>query len=307
MDIQFFGATGQVTGLCYLVRVREHRILLECGLIQGRQEDEDRNREPFPFDASAIDAVVLSHAHIDHSGRLPLLMKQGFTGPIYTHQATRALCAIMLRDSGYLHAKDAEWTNRKRRRQGLPLLTPLYTLEDGEAVLGQFRGLAYGQRREILPDISIRLRNAGHILGAAIVELWLEEDGRVCKLVFSGDLGFVDAPVMPDPEVVDEADIVLLESTYGDRRHRGASRIGILGEEIRVNARIHTVGGLSAHADQPGLVAWYREFAGSPPVYLIHGEPEAQTALAEVIETETGRKPTIPSFGDRLDLRRLSG
>ena len=220
MDIQFFGATGRVTGSCYLIRVREHQFLLECGLIQGSDEEEALNREPFPFDVSTIDAVVLSHAHIDHSGRLPLLRKRGYDGPIYTHKATQSLCAIMLRDSGYLNEKDAEWANRKRRRQGLPLLTPLYTLEDAEDVLGQFRGFGYGTRKEILPGVSVRLRNAGHILGAAIVELWLEEDGRECKLVFSGDLGYVDAPVMPDPEIVTDADLVLLESTYGDRLHR---------------------------------------------------------------------------------------
>jgi metallo-beta-lactamase family protein len=158
MDIQFLGATGRVTGSCYLIRVREHQVLLECGLVQGSKEDESDNWAPFAFDASSIDAVVLSHADIDHSGRLPFLMKRGFSGPIYTQHASRALCKIMLSDSGYLPEQDAEWANRKRRRQGLSMLPPLYTLADGEAVIDQFQGLEYG--------------------------------GRECKLVFSGDLGF---------------------------------------------------------------------------------------------------------------------
>jgi metallo-beta-lactamase family protein len=318
MDIQFFGATGQVTGSCYLIRVREHWILLECGLIQGSQEDEDRNREPFPFDVSDIDAVVLSHAHIDHSGRLPLLMKQGYEGPIYTHQATRALCAIMLRDSGYLHEKDAEWANRKRRRQGLPLLTPLYTLEDGEAVLGQFRALSYGQRKEILPGISIRLCNAGHILGAAIVELWLEEGGRECKLVFSGDLGFIHAPVMPDPEVIHDADLVLLESTYGDRRHRDpASTLEELhgvfatGDSNRGNIVIpaFAVGRtqdllylMAEHYDDWGI-GKYRVFLDSPMAI------EATTAYSQfrnLFDTELFRPGTSETRLGNLTMSRSS-
>ena len=463
MEIKFLGAAGRVTGSCFLISAGGHRILLECGLIQGSDDEEAQNRAPFGFDPKSLDAVVLSHAHIDHSGRLPLLMKQGFRGPIYTHHASRALCAIMLRDSGYLHEKDAEWANRKRRRRGQPLVEPLYTQDDGEAVMELFRGIGYGQRREIVPGISIRLRNAGHILGAAIVEIWLTENGRECRLVFSGDLGFVDAPVLRDPEIVKDADLVLLESTYGDRLHRsfestleelhgvfatsdrargniiipafavgrtqdllylmaehydtwrigdyrvfldspmaieattaysqfrnlfdtelfrpgrseprlrnlsmsrtsedsmainqidagaiiiagsgmctggrivhhlrhnlwkpecqvvivgfqargtlgrrlvdGADEVRIFGEEIRVNARIHTVGGLSAHADQAGLVAWYRAFDGAPPVCLVHGEPDAQTALADVIEKETGRKPRIPALGETLDLGPLT-
>jgi metallo-beta-lactamase family protein len=365
----------------------------------------------------------------------------------------------MLPDSGYLHEKDAEWTNRKRRRQGLQPIAPLYTLADGKAVLRQFHAIDYGERREILPGVSVRLRNAGHILGSAIVELWLTEQDKTCKLVFSGDLGCVDAPVMPDPEIVADADLVLLESTYGDRLHRqpeatldelreifatgkgpagnivipafavgrtqdllylmaehfdewnigdyevfldspmaieatstyavfrdqyetrlfrpgtseprlpnltmsrtaedsmainridggaiiiagsgmctggrvihhlkhnlwktdcqvvivgfqaygtlgrrlvdGAGQVRILGEDIRVNARIHTVGGLSAHADQAGLADWYGNFTGAPPVCLVHGEPDSQQALAREIERRFSRRPVIPAPRERLDL-----
>src|SRR5690606_32375609 len=173
MELKFLGAAGGVTGSCYLLRTSRHTVLLECGQIQGRQEDEERNREPLPVALDEIDAVVVSHAHIDHSGRLPLLHRQGYDGPIYTHAASRALCSIMLRDSGYLHERDAETDNRKRRRKGLAPVEPLYTQSDAEAVMAQFRTLEYHERREILPGITVRLSDAGHLLGSSIVELWL--------------------------------------------------------------------------------------------------------------------------------------
>src|SRR5690606_27662466 len=220
MDLTFLGAAQTVTGSCYLLRVNGRRVLLECGQIQGSREDEEKNRERLPVDVDALDAVILSHAHIDHSGRLPLLCKQGYTGPIYTHDASRALCEIMLRDAAYLHEKDAEWENTKRRRKGLPDVEPLYSREDAERVLEQFRGGSFDKQVEVVPGVKLTRRNAGHILGAAIVELLLEERGRRVKLVFSGDLGDPDAPIMEDPDTVAEADVVLLESTYGDRNHR---------------------------------------------------------------------------------------
>jgi metallo-beta-lactamase family protein len=188
MKLTSYGAAEEVTGSCHLIEVAGHRILLECGLIQGLREEELRNQEPFPFPAKSIDAVVLSHAHIDHSGRLPMLIKAGFAGPIYTQHASVDLCRIMLKDSGYINEKDAEWENRKRERKGLPLVEPIYTSEDGEQAIRQFQGMDYDERRTILPGVEIRLRDAGHILGAAIVELWLTERGETRKLVFSGDL-----------------------------------------------------------------------------------------------------------------------
>jgi len=163
---------------------------------------------------------VLSHAHIDHSGRLPLLRKQGFTGPIFTHRATADLCGIMLRDAAYLHEKDAEWQNKRLWRKGLATVEPLYTRDDVSAVLGQFVGLDYDARQTILPGVEATLRNAGHILGAAIVELTLHEEARQFRLVFSGDLGYSAAPLMQPPASIDHADLVLMESTYGDRDHR---------------------------------------------------------------------------------------
>jgi metallo-beta-lactamase family protein len=459
MELTFLGAAGRVTGSCYLLRVNGHRLLLECGQIQGSRAEEELNREPLPVPAEDIDAVVLSHAHIDHSGRLPLLMRNGFAEPVYTHHATRALCEILLSDSGYVHEREAEWENRKRQRRGWPPITPLYTQADGEAVMRLFRGLSYGERREILPGVDVRLNDSGHILGAAIVELWLTEKALTRKLVFSGDLGFRDAPIMPDPARISAADLVLLESTYGDRLHRsaaetlaelaeifrrarqsggnviipafavgrtqdllyllaenfdawgigdwrvfldspmaieatetyaqyrhlydaalfkpgrsqpvlrnlvlartaedsraineissgaiiiagsgmctggrvlhhlkhnlwrpechvvivgyqaqgtlgrrlvdGADYVKIRGEVIRTNATVHTVGGLSAHADQAGLLSWYAQFATRPPVYLVHGEPAAQSALAGKLSERFAAAVRIPDRMETVDL-----
>jgi len=219
-DVQLFGATGEVTGSLYVIRTDSHTVLLECGLIQGGAENEKRNSDPFPIPVEDIDAVILSHAHIDHSGRVPLLVKRGYNGPIYVQNATKALCEIMLPDSGYLNEKDAQWENRKRRRKGQALIQALYTLEDAERSLELFRSAAYGDELTVVPGLTLRFFDAGHILGAAVVELTYSDEDGSRTLVFSGDLGYRDAPVMDPPAVVPSADVVLMESTYGDRLHR---------------------------------------------------------------------------------------
>ena len=442
LRLQFFGATGEVTGSMYLVRTPRHSVLLECGLIQGGAASEARNRDPFPVPVSGIDAVILSHAHIDHSGRVPLLVRRGFDGPVYAQNATKELCEIMLPDSGYLHEKDAEWENRKRNKNGRDPVEPLYTRADAEACTSQFESVDYDEDVEIVPGLLLRYHDAGHILGSAIVELGFSGDNRSRKLVFSGDLGYRDAPVMNKPARISAADAVLLESTYGDRLHRpiaetlaelrtvfesarasrgnilipaftvgrtqdllyllsqyydewqlddwhifldspmgieatelyakyrhlygatlfqpgaqlpnlpkfhatksteesmainrirsgaiiiagsgmcsggrirhhlknniwrpechlvivgfqahgtlgrrivdGAKEIRLWGDVYPVRSRVHTIGGLSAHADQADLVDWYRGFENKPPVYLVHGEPAAQKALAERMKT----------------------
>jgi metallo-beta-lactamase family protein len=455
VKLRFLGAAGSVTGSCHLLEVGGHRIMLDCGQIQGSRLDEELNRVPLPV--GKVDAVVLSHAHIDHSGRLPLLHKQGFAGPIFTHAASRDLCAIMLRDAAFLHEKDAESANKKRRRKGLAIVPPLYTREDAKAVLAHFVPLEYDAPQEIVPGVELTLRNAGHILGAAIVELVLRENGKTFRLVFSGDLGYSSAPLMPPPSVVEHADLVLMESTYGNRNHRpfdatleelatiltgaadgagnilipafavgrtqdllhllaehyqswrldrwqtyldspmalattelywryrslqkepfvnasesalgnviaaestedsmrlneiesgaliiagsgmcsggrilhhlkhnlwrpechvvmigfqaqgtlgrrlvdGAAHVRIWQENIKVAATIHTVGGLSAHADQDGLLDWYSHFRGAPPVCLVHGEPLAQQALATALRTRYGAPVRIPARGDEIEL-----
>ena len=220
MHIEFYGATSGITGSCHILRANEHMVLLDCGLIQGRREVEAKNREPFPFSSDKISAVVLSHGHIDHSGRIPLLVKQGYFGPIYAQNATCDLCKIMLQDSASLQERDAEYENKWRSQKKKPLVEPLYTIEDAQKALENVVGLRYREKREILPGITICFQDAGHILGSSSVEVWMEEDGREQKIVFSGDLGQYDTPILNDPAVIQFADHILIESTYGNRRHR---------------------------------------------------------------------------------------
>ena len=222
-ELQFFGATERVTGSLYVVTAGQSRIVLECGLVQGMADEEARNREPFPFSAEEIDAVVISHSHIDHSGRVPLLVKQGYTGPVYTHEASKALCDIMLPDSGYLNEKEAEWENKKRGRRGKQRVMPLYTREDAQACIQKFVGLDYEAPIEIAPGLTLTLFDAGHILGSSIVQLVYDDNGSQRTLVFSGDLGYRDAPLMDPTTRLKQADAVVMESTYGDRNHRPIS------------------------------------------------------------------------------------
>lgn len=454
MKIQFLGAAGEVTGSCYLIEANGHQVLVECGLFQGSRESEKRNSTPFPFNLKDIHAVLLSHAHLDHSGRIPMLVKDGFQGKIYAQQATVDLCRIMLRDSAHINEKDAEW----ERRKGHKRVSPLYTIQDAEKAMRQFKGVEYGSSFEVAPGIRFCLRDAGHILGSSIIELWLEEGHQTTKIVFSGDLGHVGAPILRDPEVVCDAELVLLESTYGDRNHRsweetwvelgeviqdanrnqgnilipafavgrtqellyvfkkhfnewgladwrifldspmaletttvyqqyqhlydteaqgtnghlfglpnlsicrspeesmglnrvrsgaiiiagsgmctggrirhhlkhnihhqgshvvmvgfqakgtlgrelvdGARQIRLWGESFPVKARIHTIGGLSAHADQQNLLAWYGNFQGRPPVALVHGEETAMQALAHQLREQFGASVSTPAHGETLN------
>lgn len=216
MQLEFFGAAGEVTGSCHILRVAGRQLLLDCGMIQGGHDAPARNRLPFPFDATAIDAVVLSHAHIDHCGRLPLLVKRGYRGPIYTNKACADLVPILLRDSASLAMRDVERAARNGER-----VEPLYDLEDVEATLKQVVPIPYDTQRELLPGASVRVRDAGHILGSSSVELWASEGDLRRKLVFSGDLGQYDTPILQDPYKFESADLVLMESTYGNRLHRG--------------------------------------------------------------------------------------
>ena len=463
-DLQFFSATGQVTGSLYVIRCGSHTVLLECGLRQGSAENEGHNRDPFPFAVQDIDAVVLSHAHIDHSGRVPLLVNRGYEGPVFVQNATGALCEIMLPDSGYINEKDAEWENRKRSGTGKAAVQPLYTRAEAEKCLEQFVGVRYREPIVVVPDLTLVFHDAGHILGSAIVELIYTGDNDRRTLVFSGDLGYRDAPVMGEPEIIECADLVLLESTYGDRLHRpitetmqelteifaaasathgnilipaftvgrtqdllflmaenyerwnldawhvfldspmaidatkaysdfshlhgaslfssysgllnlpnfhatrsseesmeindigsgaiviagsgmcsggrirhhlknniwrpechlivvgyqaigtpgrrivdGAETVKLWGDDYRVRIQVHTVGGLSAHADQADLIAWYAAFKSKPPVYLVHGEREVQRALADKMKNELAAPVSIAEYLQKVKIESHVG
>ena len=464
MRVEYFGAAGEVTGSSHLVHAAGRRVLLDCGMVQGGREEYKRNLAPFPFEPSAIDAVVLSHAHIDHLGRLPLLARRGFRGPIYTHAATADMARIMLEDAARLAESDAEDESRRRERKGLKPIKPWFDLGDVQRVLKQLVPFAYGATHEILPGVRVRLTDAGHIIGSAITELWADEAGKTSKLVFSGDLGPDNAPYLPDPTRVAEADHVIMEATYGDRLHKSreatvaelgaifrdagehggtvlipAFAVGrsqeilywmarhhadwrldrfrialdspmaakvidvyrrhedllerealagwasglhpfrmpnlrivsdvegsralnrardpliviagsgmcnggrirhhlrhhlwrdsthvilpgyqargtlgrqlvdrqpfvfIFGERVKVAAQIHTVGGLSAHADQAGLLAWFGAFTTHPTVALVHGEDGARAALASKLRERFGANVELPGFSSERTQER---
>ena len=460
MELEFYGAAGEVTGSCHVLRVAGRTVLLDCGLLQGGHDAAARNTAPFPFDARRIDAVVLSHAHIDHCGRLPLLVKRGFRGPIYTNAACRDLLPVLLRDTAELAARDVERSNRRRDPDERPAVA-LYDLQDVERTLELVHALRYDERRALLPGLEVCVRDAGHILGSSSLELWCSEGPVTRKLVFSGDLGQYDSPILQDPHHFDTADLVLMESTYGERLHRDraatvvelgeiiaqaardrgnvlipafamgrsqeilyllglhhdawqlrnwqifldspmaieASKIywrhaerfdadavhlraqfaampelsnlhlcrtpdesrainelrshalviagsgmcnggrilhhlmhnlerpechvvitgfqapgtlgralvdrapfvRIYGHSIRVAAKVHTLGGLSAHGDQDDLLKWYEAFEGRPPVRLVHGEPRSADALRAKLAA-LGAQVAVAKAGERLDL-----
>ncbi|MEP7097014.1 MAG: MBL fold metallo-hydrolase [Dokdonella sp.] len=459
MQVQFHGAAGEVTGSCHLVEVGGHRVLLDCGMIQGNRQDEARNAAPFDFDAATIDAVVLSHAHIDHTGRLPLLVKRGFRGPIFTHPATIDVAAILLADSASIAQQDADRDNR-HLAEGVAPTVPLYGTADVAATMQQMKPIEYRTPTEILPGVRVTLRDAGHILGSASIELTEAASART--LVFSGDLGPKGTPILCDPDPVPRADLVLMESTYGDRLHKsltdtiaqlgqifaqaiasqgnvvipafavgrtqellyffaehfqawgldkfkifldspmaskvtatydrhedlfdaeakalwanrphplrlpnlsftdsvdqsraindihggaiimagsgmcnggrirhhlrnnlagannhivfvgyqakgtlgrllvnGVASVKLFGEQVPVNAQCHTVGGLSAHADQGGLMDWYGAIAGHPPVWLVHGEDPARGVLAERLHAQFGATVNLSVPNKQIDV-----
>ena len=227
MNVQFWGAARTVTGSMHLLDINGARVLLDCGLFQGkRKESLERNRQ-LPFDPASVDLMILSHAHIDHSGNIPNLVKNGFSGPIYCTFATRDLCSAMLRDSGHIQESDAEYVNKKRARKGQPPIEPIYTQMDAVQCLGQFLSLGYGRSLQILPGTNLTFLDAGHILGSAIVVLDIESDTGKSphRLAFSGDLGRPDKPILEDPTILDGCDTLIIESTYGDRLHPQVNEI----------------------------------------------------------------------------------
>lgn len=219
MDINLFGAAKMVTGSNFLLRTDKYNILIDCGMFQGSKDIERLNYEPFPYDPKEIDFLFLTHAHIDHSGRIPKLVKEGFRGRIITTNPTYDLCKIILIDSAKIQESDVEWENRKRQRAGKEPIEPLYSMEDAEYCLRYFEPYFYGQRIKINDNIQIRFRDAGHILGSSILEMWIKENNEEIKIVFSGDLGMPNRPIIRNPEYIDEADYLIIESTYGNTAH----------------------------------------------------------------------------------------
>ncbi len=219
MKIQFCGASTGVTGSCHLITTESHKILLDCGQFQGGKAQEALNYEEFPFDPAEIDLLILSHAHIDHCGRIPLLVKRGFKGDIYCTDATADLLDVMLKDSGYIHEKEAEWKNRKNERAGRAKVEPLYTYNDAVDSLKFVKPVMYDQLVELNDQMKMVFNDAGHILGSAITELWVTEGDDVSKIVFSGDLGVMDRPILRNPTIIKKADYVIMETTYGNRLH----------------------------------------------------------------------------------------
>lgn len=221
MRISFYGAAQTITGSQHLITVNGQKILLDCGLYQGKREESRRRNRDFPYEATSVDAVVLSHAHIDHSGNIPNLVKQGFRGKIVCTTATVDLCDAMLLDSGHIQEEDVEYVNRKRLRNGEPPVEPIYTQEDAAESLEYFEGIEYEQPYQLGPGITLTLYDAGHMLGSAIVALdcRLDKGGSSQRLVFTGDLGRPHLPILRDPTRLPDADILLIESTYGNRIH----------------------------------------------------------------------------------------
>jgi metallo-beta-lactamase family protein len=219
LRIQFWGAARTVTGSMHLLTVNGKTVLLDCGLFQGRRLEATEKNRRFPFEPGAIHSLVLSHAHIDHAGNIPHLVREGFRGPIYSTVATRDLAGYMLLDSAHIQEKDAEYLNKKRSRNGQPAAEPLYTMADAERSLKQFQGVPYHQRFEAAPGLEVEFLDAGHILGSALVVASATEGPRRARILFTGDLGRPGMPILRDPEPLPPTDALICESTYGNRLH----------------------------------------------------------------------------------------
>ena len=464
MKVTCVGAAGTVTGSNYLIETEGVKILVDCGMFQGSRQMEERNYLDFPYDSGTVSHLLLTHAHIDHSGLIPKLVHKGFSGSILCTPSTADLCRIMLADSAHIQEMEAEWRNRKKRRAGRHrLIEPLYTQDDAAAAMEYFMPINYGNDIILSPYVRARFSDAGHILGSAIIEIWVKEKDREVKIVFSGDLGSTNQPIISDPTYIQKADVVFIESTYGNRIHKskestyqelkeviiaadkdggnvvipafavertqevlyvlnelyqkkqipymdvyidsplaisateiflkhpecfdeatinklragnhplgfpgmhfsrsaeesmrlneikkgaiiiaasgmghagrikhhlrynlwrpeahivfvgyqaqgttgrlivdGAGRVKIFGEEVTVRAKIHTIGGFSAHADREELLKWLRYFDPKPSAtVIVHGEPSSSLAFSNYVSEELNTFPIVPQLGEIIDL-----
>lgn len=310
--VQFLGAAGTVTGSMHLVTANGRRVLLDCGLFQGLKELRQRNWRDFPFDPKTIDAVVISHAHIDHTGALPLLVRRGYRGPIFCTRATVDLLGVLLPDSAHLQEEDAERANRRGYTKHAPAL-PLYTAADAQQALSQLQAAPlYGQTFPVAGDIVVTYRHAGHILGAATVDVKL---GTGPRIVFSGDLGRYDRPILPDPDPVTEADVLLVESTYGDRVHPPGTddelatvvkatgdRGGVLVVPAFVVDRTQELLWMLHHLEGAGRIPQVPVYVDSPSatdvteIYLKHPEDLDEEFLGELKSGQTPLNPARCTF-----------
>lgn len=220
MKIRFCGAARSVTGSCHMLSANGKNILVDCGMRQGADKKTELGEDKFPFNPAEIDAVLLTHAHIDHAGLIPLLVKQGFKGSIIATEATTQLSGIMLPDSGHIQEQEAEYQTRKNLRAGRAPAEPLYTVRDAQDALKQFAPISYGKTVPVVQGITARFNDIGHLLGSSAIEIWVEEDGKTSKIVFSGDIGREERPIICDPQQVIGADYLVIEGTYGDRNHQ---------------------------------------------------------------------------------------
>jgi metallo-beta-lactamase family protein len=277
VKISFLGAAQTVTGSMHLIEANAHRVLLECGMFQGRREESNARNRNLPFDPKTVDRMILSHAHIDHSGNIPTLCKSGYRGDILCTSATRDLANVMLRDSAHIQMSDAEHVTERNQRKGLPPLEPLYTIEDAEASIKQFVGFAYGRPVPVTPGITATFFDAGHILGSAITLLEIVENGRRMRLAFTGDLGRRGLPILRDPQLVPDVDCLITESTYGNRLHGDITQVE---EELRqvIVAAVQRGGKL--------LIPAFAVERTQEIVYTIHRLVDA------------GRLPPIPVYVD---------
>jgi metallo-beta-lactamase family protein len=272
MKVEFLGGVRTVTGSATLLEKGALRWLVDCGMFQGGKELEERNRYTQPYHPQDLSFILLTHAHIDHSGLIPKLVKEGFRGKVICTKATFDLCEVMLKDSGHIQEMEAEWQSRKSRRSGGEETAPLYTVKDAEKSLRYFQTMGYDETLSLSDGLKVRFQDAGHILGSAIIELWVEEGGEERKLVFSGDLGGTGQPIVRDPFWVEEGDVLWLESTYGNRLHKSREEtvqelLKIVQESIRHQAKvvipafaiertqdvIYTIGGLIRRGAIPSI------------------------------------------------------
>ncbi|MBI3154393.1 MAG: MBL fold metallo-hydrolase [Burkholderiales bacterium] len=310
MQISFIGAAQEVTGSCYLVETPRVRFLVDCGMFQGGRESQARNRHGWPVEPREIDFVLLTHAHIDHSGLLPRLCATGFEGPIHTTEATAELLSVMLLDSAFIQESDWARAQRQRargsRRDSAGEL--LYTVAQAQASLEQLHGLRYEEWFEPHPDVRCRLRDAGHILGSAIVEVWLTEEGRTRKLVFSGDLGQPGRPIVRDPTPIDETDVLLVESTYGNRLHRSLDEtveelVDVIDDTLRRRQGNIVIPAFALGRTQEliFLLAELSRNGRLPPLQVFVDSP-----MADKVTAITARHPEMLDPQARAMLRRRS-